>query len=512
MKSVLTLCIFLYCLISSPLFSQTYPSAELWKELPPEVAGELYEALRASPSGEVPGGLAAPSAHLARHLGAWQAARLDGNPPEDYRVIAEYRKRWDDDQAGWVHADSVEYTYDERNNRIESLGRVWDGTLWVRSWREVSTYNADNQRTSSTEESWDGAGWGHENGDGQTLIEYNEDGNITLYHQRGWQDGEWLDWYKYVLAYDPVTGNLASETALWAIMPGNLENDFRTLFTSYDGEGNPLLLIGQSWEEGEWVTEWRQSREYDEDGNLLLRFFQAPDGQNWIDDSRVIYNYNSEGLITDQTGQYWEADAQSWVFEYRIEYEYNNNGDLTLFAYSRWDENTASWVGDFRDIAEYDENFNLALRWSQYWNRDVGYWENSTRSIYTPDANGNIRTLEYQSWSVDENAWEKRNHTTYYYEVFVGTKEVQTIDPSAVAISPNPGSGLFRIQLDADAFPGAEVEISAFNLTGQPARSRWVARAGNTLDVDLSGLAGGTYILQIRQDGRIAVKKVVVVK
>ncbi|MCO6487906.1 MAG: T9SS type A sorting domain-containing protein [Phaeodactylibacter sp.] len=482
------------------------------KELPPEVAGELFETLPAFSSGEAPGGPAVLSARPERHFAPWPAGKLDGNPPEDYRVIAEYRKIWDNGQADWVHADSVEYTYDERNNMLERLTRGWDGTLWVRSWREVNTYNADNQRTSSTDERWDGAGWDHENGDRQILIEYNEDGNITLFHRRTWQDGEWLDWYKYVLAYDPITGNLASETFLFSpSMPGNLENDYRTLFTAYDSEGNALLLIGQSWENGEWVTMERQSREYDDDGRLILQLFQVPDGQNWIDNSRIIYDYNSEGLITSQTGQYWEADAQSWAFEYRIEYEYNNNGDLTLFVYSHWDEDTASWLGDYRYINEYDANFNLTLRWYQYWNHYVGFWENSERYIYTPDANGNTSTREYHSWSVDENTWQKRYHITYYYEVFVGTEEI-SIDPSAVAISPNPGSGLFRIQLDAEAFPGAEVEISAFNLTGQPARSLWVARAGNTLDLDLSGLAGGTYILQIRQDGRVAVKKVVVVK
>lgn len=512
MKSIVTFYAFFFCYCAFPLFSQTYPSAELLKELPPEIAAELSEALPAFSSGEAPGGPAALSARPERYFAPWPAGKLDGNPPEDYRVIAEYRKSWDNGQADWVHVDSVEYTYDERNNRIESLGRVWDGTLWVRSWREINTYNANNQRTSFTEERWDGAGWGHENGDSQTLSEYNEDGNITLFLRREWQEGGWLDWYKYVLAYDPVTGNLASETFLLApSMPGNLENQYRTLFTAYDSEGNALLLIGQSWENGEWVTRERESREYDDDGYLTLQLFQEPDGQDWIDYRRVICNYNSEGLITSRTGQDRDADAQSWAFTYRYGYEYNNNGDLTLFVYSHWDENTASWLGDYRYIHEYDENFNLTLRWYQRWNRDVGFWENSSRNIYTPDANGNTRTLEYQFWSIDESAWQKGGHTTYYYEVFVGTEEI-SIDPSAVAISPNPGSGLFQVRLDADAFPGAEVEISAFNLMGQPVRSLQMTRTGGTLEVDLSGLAGGTYILQIRQDGRVAVKKVVIVK
>lgn len=481
MRSITASYLFLLCF--STLLAQHQLPAELLERLPPEITAEIL------PVG--------PEEIL----------------PDDYRIIATYSKRWDNDEGDWVHADSIEYTYDENNNQTALLTLGWDGTLWNRSIRVTNTYNDQNQQTSYTEESWDGASWINQNGNSQILWEYDGNGNRTLWHRRTWQDGEWKDYFKFIYEYDPVSANLTSLIFQFALELGTLENANRDLFPSHDGQGNPLITIRQSWQNGEeWVTDSRLIEEYNDDGNRTSQLSQTPDGEDWIDSYRITYTYNNEALLSNLTRENWNTGAQAWMLYEKKDYSYNSNGDLTLILDSYRDENTASWISSIRTVFEYDEQFNLTNRLSQFWENDLAVWTNNFRGIFSSDTNGNLKTEEYQYWLREENEWQRDFHRTSYYEVFVDTEEIQILAPSSVTIAPNPGNGLFVARFDPAVFSGTEIQATVFNLMGQPLQSFKGSPAGRSFNIGLESLPGGTYLLHIRQGQLMVVKKVVIIK
>ena len=73
-------------------------------------------------------------------------------------------------------------------------------------------------------------------------------------------------------------------------------------------------------------------------------------------------------------------------------------------------------------------------------------------------------------------------------------------------LSPNPSSGKVRILLgDMQLY---DTRISVYDKSGRLLLSRTISR-GQHPEIDLSGLAGGIYMMKAEQNGRVFSQKLV---
>jgi hypothetical protein len=83
----------------------------------------------------------------------------------------------------------------------------------------------------------------------------------------------------------------------------------------------------------------------------------------------------------------------------------------------------------------------------------------------------------------------------------------QTLD---FRVYPNPVAGV--LQVDLNAYLGRRIELALLNMQGQLLLVRELGEVGTAIEqLDLSGLPGGVYQLQVRTDGAALVSRRVIV-
>ncbi len=481
MKKLFTSIALFLSVIATPLMAQSILSTKVMDRLPAEIAEEIINL------------------------------EVTVNPPEDFRLIATYTKDWQFDLGGWEPVDSTERYYDENNDQIELLTRVWGNGSWPVDRHTLYTYNDNHLITKTVSESWDGANWIYKEGNSRSFREYNDNGDLTFYHFQQWIDSGWVDYLKLFLDYDPVTGYLINERTQFAIS-GVLVNLDQYRYLDYDANGNLLTLQYDSWADNDWKTERQETYEYNNSDSRVFELVEISDNAGgWINNSRT-YSYYQDGVQVDSSlTENWDG-ALGWVPISKTYYSYNSNGDQTLALDWNWGAGTNSWIYDSQRISEYDADFNLTKRLEQDWGIGSTNWENLYQDLYTYDEYGNRLTELNQTWDEFENDWINGRHTTNYYETFVSTRDLQMIDAAAATIAPNPGNGLFQLWLDENVFPATEVQMQVLNLIGQPLMQTEILSSNQPIPLQLQHLPKGSYLLQLRQADKLLTKKLIIVK
>ena len=85
------------------------------------------------------------------------------------------------------------------------------------------------------------------------------------------------------------------------------------------------------------------------------------------------------------------------------------------------------------------------------------------------------------------------------------------IDPSSIKLFPNPSYDMIQLDLSSVQDMGPELRVSIYNMNGQLVRS-YNDRYKNLMDVDVSSLQSGNYLIQITADGYIIGKRFAVFK
>ncbi len=91
------------------------------------------------------------------------------------------------------------------------------------------------------------------------------------------------------------------------------------------------------------------------------------------------------------------------------------------------------------------------------------------------------------------------------------TSEIQSVKFSGVGevgVFPNPTNG--TVNVDVSPFEGKQVSISVYNQVGKMVNALSIEKAtSNAVELDLSDLAVGSYIIKVQPDGRRAVSKII---
>jgi plastocyanin len=84
-----------------------------------------------------------------------------------------------------------------------------------------------------------------------------------------------------------------------------------------------------------------------------------------------------------------------------------------------------------------------------------------------------------------------------------------TQDQTRISIFPYPSTGKFRMTLP-DVTPAAQYQLEIFDANGNQVHASSQTVSQNELEIDVSNFAQGIYFLQIRNNGTIERKKIVV--
>ena len=140
---------------------------------------------------------------------------------------------------------------------------------------------------------------------------------------------------------------------------------------------------------------------------------------------------------------------------------------------------------------------------------DGGSWDNAT----TLEVTGNAATLDLP----DDHCYQfrirglcdgRREATSPWSDPVTLCPEVgiADIEPSnAITLSPNPTSG--RVKVSAEE-PMRQVAV--YDMAGKEVLA--VAASGRNVEIDVSGLPGGTYVVKVESERGVAARKLIVGK
>jgi hypothetical protein len=74
-----------------------------------------------------------------------------------FLLSEEIIQEWDG--INWVNDWKITRTYDNNDNKIETLEEYWDGSNWVNDRMHTYTYDGNNNRIEWLVQTWDGSNW-----------------------------------------------------------------------------------------------------------------------------------------------------------------------------------------------------------------------------------------------------------------------------------------------------------------------------------------------------------------
>ena len=228
----------------------------------------------------------------------------------------------------------------------------------------------------------------------------------------------------------------------------------------YDTENKPLYSFTYSWnsDAGDWSvnpflrSEWK----YDANGSVTTCLKQQINRttNEWNDfDVRILYTYHENGALTEELFQILNIEQGQWTN--RGKYSYSKINELQKVAIS-YVYASGSWVFDGKTVYIYDEDGKIAR--SEYYKNEVDK---------TPDA-----------YSINT-----------YSEIAGFPEEVESKE---ITVFPNPAVSSFELTVPNE-YTGKTMYL--FDAWGKQVKA--VQVTGQTMQVDVSGLPGGVYLLRI---------------
>ena len=339
----------------------------------------------------------------------------------------------------------------------------------------------------------------------------------------GWNGTNWNNYY----------GADGMDCAVDALTPttmyGFIQNGSTLYRSTNSGQAGSQYVTGKS---GAWVTPLVA----DKDGTLIAGYSDLwrLKGTTWSQistydfggtiagieispvDSKVIYAFRAKNLyrttnggtsFTDITGSisgtitsveahYADKDklwvtVGGWVGGTKI--YYSSNGGSTWTNVSK---NLPNFPANIvkQEIGNSKDAIYIGL--------DVGvYYTDNTLTEWVPFmkelANSSIRDLEInektnliRAGTYGRGVWE-----SYIYSFATGV--TTTTDTEEIKIFPNPSPGLFTIKLDGSV-KNEVIEIEAFNQLGEKVYVTRTKLNEDELQVDITSLPKGTYILRFK--------------
>ena len=210
----------------------------------------------------------------------------------------------------------------------------------------------------------------------------------------------WKDDYQETSTFDEE-GRIIRLVSQEANAAGILENLDRA-DVQYDENGNPNQLLGFSWENGEWLNEFRQGTQFNDDGEYKQITLQDWIDGNWKTIARETANYDGNGSFwRDYQLEILDTDTDELQPLMKEEYFYNDRGFWSATLLSIADSVSGELRPQIRERYNYTRR-GLWISWrQQIW--EDGDWVNALQQEF--EGNRNTRFEVLQVFDEDSENW-----------------------------------------------------------------------------------------------------------
>ncbi|MFT3794057.1 T9SS type A sorting domain-containing protein [Flavobacterium sp.] len=337
---------------------------------------------------------------------------------------------------------------------------------------------------------------------------------------QNWENAHWQDWFKQEITYDAEGFAVQHLYKVWDEATLAWLSSSQTLMTN-NASGLPTVLISQSWmaETNSWENASRFTYTYNEQNQTASLNFETWQDGNWLPNWRDSYTHDANHFLTELFTQVWNTDLLLWENSTKVTYTNDANGNQLQSVNEQWNQN--AWVNSQKVTSTFNGLNQQTTALTQNWNGSV--WENAGRSQYTYDANQLIGSL-FQNWQADVNNWIDNNRGQYTYnpddtmaqyiiQMWQNNqwvnfqKAIYTYNPLGVAENPLAEIGFFPNPVhDHLYFVGLDGQ-TVNNLRVIDLQGRMIPIHANQQTIDVSGLPTGVYLLQFERNGQTVSQK-----
>lgn len=269
---------------------------------------------------------------------------------------------------------------DENNNIEYYYQDKFDNGHWINSYRFKGTYDAAGHELSGTKEYWENNTWvARMHWDS----EYDPDGNITSQKYKTFiRDSEdWADGVRYNWEY---------------------ENGFLTKYTYW------------SKTDAGYVKTMERFYINDKDGRVIT-MTQQQLGKNI---ARDVYTYNENGLMMSYTTERWDEQGSFWYGQQRIECTYDESGRITsetsFTSSAKLPVDETIWENVSKKSYTYDDNTEVVTSYN--FNSEDGNWVSYSRISTTYNSRGDKTFYQTETFNAEKDIWETRAESVWVYD------------------------------------------------------------------------------------------------
>lgn len=209
--------------------------------------------------------------------------------------------------------------------------------------------------------------------------------------------------------------------------------------------------------------------------------------------------YNSKGEVERVLGQVLKAGV--WKDLSKTENTYNSSSYLLSTEQEYRNFTTDPFKYSFKN--EYVYNTSNQLTEHKWYIYNAGAWFPASNSVRTYNNDGSLDELNMKR-KFSAGTWSNRDGDPkfiYYYKG--GSTGLPEVADYSFKIYPNPTSGKFTVELEGNT-------SSTINITDITGKLVFASKASDILDIDLSHLQKGVYIVNVQANNGVKTQKVIV--
>ena len=290
---------------------------------------------------------------------------------------------------------------------------------------------------------------------------------------------------KISYVYDENGKVVSDITQQWDANGGSWENISKSEYVSMD---NKKITISSVYKAG-WQNATKTEDVLNAEGKQLysLTYSWSDLNNDWsVDPSlKCEWIYDESGRVTEYLKRRMNNNTNEWNDYFaRILYSYDNNGDINEELFQYRDDKNKSWIDGGKYTYTKENEKNTAVSYFHVPDK----WVFDGKTVYLYDQEGKIVRSEYYG---NDSSESMRAYSLFAYSESIGSRSVLA-ETEDINVYPNPVISSFELTVPDELIGNT---ASLFDVFGKQVKS-FVVNSGK-MQVDVSGLTGGVYILNI---------------